>query len=134
MQTTKNLRLALRLNAAFSTLSAVILLAGHTAVGEIMGVDPALLIGVGIGLGAFAGMLLFTAARQDLAKLRAEALRHSLADFAWVIASIGVIAAGVLTPAGNAMLAAVAVPVLALGIAQIRSLPPKRSSSKIAAA
>ena len=130
MTDTNSLRLALRLNAGLSTLSALALCLAHAEIGEAMGVDPRILIGVGVGLAAFAAYLVFTATRQDIPRLRSEALQHSLADFAWVAASIGVIAGGWLTPLGNGMLAAVAVPVLALGIAQFRSLPPKTSDQR----
>jgi hypothetical protein len=123
MEPIASLRLALRLNAGFSTISALCLFVAHTWLADAMGVDARLLIAVGVGLAGFAAMLLFTAARSDVRKLRVEALSHSLADFAWVVASLGVIAAGLLTHFGNGMLLAVAVPVLALGIAQYRSLP-----------
>jgi hypothetical protein len=134
MPATHSLRLALRLNAGFSTLSAVALIAAHGEIGEAMGVDPRLLIGVGVGLAAFAVALVYTAARSDVSKLRSEALQHSCADFAWVVASIAVIAGGWLTPLGNGMLAAVGVPVLALGIAQFRSLPPKTDKTTMTTA
>ena len=128
------LRLALRLNAAFSTLSALALLLGHTPLAALLGVESWILLGVGAGLAAFAAYLLITAARQDVAKLRAEALRHSLADFAWVVASIALIVSGLVTPAGSWLLAAVAVPVLALGLAQFRGLPPRPGEKKSTAA
>jgi hypothetical protein len=118
-----SLRLALRLNAAFSTLSALVLLAAHGELAPLMGVDARLLIAVGVGLALFAVQLLVTARRDDVSKLRAEALRHSWADFAWVIASVVVIVGGWLTPLGDLLLGAVGVPVLALGIAQFRTLP-----------
>jgi len=125
MNPSTSLRRALRLNAGFSSLSAVTLLVAHTQLGSAMGVDPRLLVLVGVGLLAFAGMLLYTAARSDVPKLRAEALFHSLADFAWVAGSVVVIAGGWLSTIGAGLVAAVALPVLALGIAQYRSLPPK---------
>jgi hypothetical protein len=131
MPNTDSLRLALRLNAGFSTLSAFALFVAHGEIGKMMGVDPRLLIGVGVGLAAFAGYLVYTAARSDISKLRTEALQHSCADFAWVAASIGVIASGRLTPLGNGMLVAIGAPVLALGIAQLRSLPPKNEGTKM---
>jgi hypothetical protein len=134
VQTTASLRLALRLNAGFSTLSALVLFAAHDRLGAEMGVDARLLIGVAVGLAAFAAQLLFTAARDDVQKLRAESLRHSFADFAWVAASLVVIAGGWLTATGNALLIAVAVPVLALGIAQYRSLPSKQAAPESAVA
>jgi hypothetical protein len=131
---TGTLRLALRLNAGFSTLSALTLFVAHAPLGSAMGIDPRLLIAVGVGLAAFAAQLLYTAARSDLRKLRSEGLLHSCADFAWVVASLGVIAAGWLTPLGNGLLAAVAVPVLALGIAQFRSLPAREAVTGTVAA
>ena len=125
MNPSTSLRHALRLNAGFSSLSSLTLLVAHAQLGSALGIDPRLLIAVGVGLVAFAGMLLYTAARSDVHRLRAEALCHSFADFAWVAGSIVVIAGGWLTPAGTGLVAAVALPVLALGIAQYRSLPPK---------
>ena len=119
------LRHALRLNAGFSSLSALTLLVAHAQLGSAMGIDPRLLIAVGVGLAAFAGMLLYTARRSNVPKLRAQALCHSLADFAWVAGSVVVIAGGWLSMIGAGVVAAVALPVLALGIAQYRSLPPK---------
>lgn len=118
-----SLRLALRLNAGFSIFSALTILASFGALSEVMGVPGWLLIVVALGLLGFAVQLIVTARRDDLAKLRSEALQHSIADFVWVGASAVVIALGVITPTGNQILFAVAVPVLALGIAQYRGLP-----------
>jgi len=130
MESTDRLRLALRLNAGFSTLSALTLFAANADLGRAIGIDARLLIAVGVGLALFAVHLLYTAARTDLGKLRAEALRHSVADFAWVATSIGVILAGWLTPVGDALLGAVGMPVLALGVTQFRSLPLKSSGGQ----
>jgi hypothetical protein len=123
------LRLALRLNAGFSTLCAVAILFMHGTLVELMGVASPILWAVSAGLAGFACHLVFTAARSDAAKLRAESLRHSISDVAWVAGSVGVMLWGVLTPAGNWVLAAVAVPVLTLGIAQWRALPAANSES-----
>jgi hypothetical protein len=123
MHSHSTLRLALRLNAGFSSLSAIVILFVHGWLSEWMGVPSSILLAAAGGLGAFAVYLVVTAARSDAAKLRAESLRHSISDFAWVVASIGVILSGILTSAGNWTLAAVAVPVLILGIAQWRALP-----------
>ncbi len=134
MQTHSKLRLALRLNAGFSTLSAVFILFTHDSLGALMGIASPILWAVAVGLGAFAGYLMFTAARTDSEKLRAESLRHSIADFAWGIASVGIVISGVLTPTGNLVLAAVALPVLGLGIAQWRALPTRNSQALAAKA
>jgi hypothetical protein len=120
----RTLRRALRANAAFSSSCALSLWAAPGPVGHWIGVaDGHLLIGLGVGLAAFAVHLVVTAARRDEARLRREALRHSVADLAWVAGSIGVGLAGWLSPAGNGVLAGVGVVVLALGVTQLRSLP-----------
>lgn len=125
MRSQSSLRLALRLNAIFSTASALLLFSAWRPLGELMGVDGRILIGVGAGLAGFAIQLLVTAARADATKLRREAFRHSMADLAWVVGSAAVVALDWLTPAGDWLMTAVALPVLALGLAQLRSLPPK---------
>ena len=118
-----SLRLALRLNAGFSTFSALtILLMTDTLVG-LMGIPSAILIGAAIGLIGFAAYLVFTAGRSDTEKLRRESLQHSISDFVWVAGTAVVVALGLVTPTGNAILSVVAVCVLALGIAQWRGLP-----------
>ncbi len=118
-----SLRLALRLNAGFSISSALAILFAYGSLSEIMGIPSPILIGIGVGLLAFAGQLIYTARRSDVAKLRREGLQHSMADFAWVLGSLVVIALDLLTPTGNQILVAVGLPVLALGIAQWRGLP-----------
>lgn len=122
MKDHRALRLALRLNAGFSTLSALAILLMTQSLSELMGIPTELLIGVAVGLIGFAAYLVFTASRSDAEKLRRESLQHSMADFAWVAGTVVVIALGLVTPTGNAILAVVAVFVLALGIAQWRGL------------
>jgi len=134
MQNHNALRLALRLNAGFSSLSALVILFGYASLGDLMGVASPILLVVAVGLGAFAAHLFITAARTDSAKLRAESLRHAIADFAWVVASLALMLSGALTPAGNWALAAVSVPVLALGVAQWRALPAPDPSPHVAEA
>ena len=122
-QSHNRLRLALRLNAGFSILSALVILLAHAALAEMMGVVSPILLATAVGLAGFAGYLTFTAARSDVSKLRSESLQHSVADFAWVVCAVAIVALGVLTPAGNLILAAVSLPVLGLGFAQWRALP-----------
>ncbi len=120
----RSLRIALRANAAFSTICAAATFVAPAAIAEWIGVpDPRWLVGLGVGLLAFAAHLLFTAARSDIAKLRRESLQHSLADFAWVAGSLGVWLAGLLTAEGNWLLLGIGTAVLILGVAQFRSLP-----------
>jgi hypothetical protein len=96
----------------------------------MMGVVPLILLATAVGLAGFAGYLILTAARTDVAKLRRESLQHSIADFTWVLLSVAVVALDVLTPTGNLILVAVSLPVLALGLAQWRALPePERAEA-----
>lgn len=119
---------------SYEPRSPVVILFSHATLGDLMGVASPILLVVAVGLGAFAAYLVITAARTHSAKLRAESLRHSIADFAWVVASVAVMLSGVLTPAGNWALAAVSVPVLALGVAQWRALPAPDPSPLVAEA
>ncbi|MFT5441028.1 MAG: hypothetical protein ACI8W3_000068 [Myxococcota bacterium] len=128
MQNHNGLRLALRLNAVFSTCSAVGILLAYDFLSELMGVYSEILISAAMGLAGFAGYLVFTAARTDTAKLRREALQHSISDFAWVVGSLVVVALGLVSEAGNAILIAVCVPVLVLGVAQWRGVPSVQES------
>lgn len=116
------LRLALRLNAGFSTISAIAILFLSATLSELMGIPAEILIAIAIGLIAFAAYLVFTANRSDVAKLRRESRQHSIADFAWVAGTGVVVALGLVTPVGDLILAVVAVFVLALGVAQWRGL------------
>lgn len=117
-----SLRLALRLNACFSTCSAITMLVMTDALAELMGIPTDILIGVAVGLIGFAAYLLFTASRSDTEKLRRESLQHSLSDFAWVLGTVVVVALGLVTSTGNLILGGVALCVLVLGIAQWRGL------------
>ena len=134
MENYSPLRLALRLNAGFSSLSALIILFTHASLGDAMGIASPILVAVAVGLGAFAGHLVYTAARTDAAKLRAESLRHSISDFVWVAGSVALILARVLTATGSWILAAVAIPVLVLGILQWRALPAPATEGLVAEA
>jgi len=119
---TRSLRLALRANAAFSTTSALLFVLDRTALAPVLGVPAALLVTLGVGLAAFAAMLIATSLRSDPIRLVAESRMHCAADLAWVAGSIPVVALGWLTPAGSIGLAGVSAVVLALAIAQWRGI------------
>jgi len=119
MDVARPLRLLLRLNAAYSTSSGLVCLIAREWLAGLIGVPDALLVAVGLGLLAFAVSLVATAARVDLARLRAEALAASIADLGWVAGTLVVLAFGWLTPAGSWLLTGVGVPVLGLGLAQL---------------
>jgi hypothetical protein len=103
------LRLALRGNATFSTLTGVasIFFAGSLA--TWMGVPaPALLVALGVGLVGFASFLFWLAARPEVAPSLAWAVVG--ADLAWVAATVPLVLSDALTRPGDG---------LALGIAEI---------------
>jgi hypothetical protein len=128
---TRLLRTALRTNAAFSALSALVLLAGDGLVAALLGAYHALaaihLVGVGVGL--FAGFVLWVATRDPLPPATARAV--IAADLLWVIASWAAIAAGWTSGQGSWLVGIVADIVLLIAIAQIVGLRrlPQRSGS-----
>ena len=125
MNNHSRLRVALRLNALFSTASAIAIFIYFETIAILMAVDPKILIGVGIGLSAFALQLLITSSRKDRQKLEKKSFHHSVADFIWVIATLVVIILDLVSPTGKLIMAGIAIPVLALGLAQWLALPPK---------
>lgn len=114
---------ALLANAAFSGASGLVLLVAAGPAGAWLGVpDPWLLRALGGGLVAFgAGLLLL--ARSDRPK-RGLVVAASASDFAWVAGSVVLLAAfpDLLSAAGRAAVAGVAVVVAGLGGAQLVGL------------
>ena len=129
----RNLRRALRANAAFSSICALFFIADSGPIGAFAGVPGPLLIALGFGLLSFAVMLAVTSRRSDGERLRAEARIYCAADLAWVIGSLPVIVLGWLTPAGAMALGAVSAVVLALAIAQWRGIGAAHAVSPAAA-
>lgn len=87
--TTKSylLRRALQWNAAFSTLSGIIMLTAFGPLGQFMGVAlPALYIIIGAMLIVFAASLFLNARRTDINLT--EAKISTVMDVAWVVGSI----------------------------------------------
>ena len=112
------LRLALRANAAFSSLCALLFVFASNAISAWTGAPAPLLVALALGLLGFAALLVTTSRRRDPARMRSEARIHCAADLAWVVGSVPVIALGWLTPAGSAALAGVSAVVFALAVAQ----------------
>ena len=102
------LRLALRGNAAFSTLCGVTALVAASGLAVALGVpEPVMLTSLGVQLLIFAGLLLLLASR---AVIRSGlALAVVVADVLWVVGTVPLLSAGVLTTTGNLVAVAIAV-------------------------
>lgn len=117
------LRVALRLNAAFSGLSGLVLILLPETMGLLLGFSsPAVFLVIGVGLLGFSADLIHQATRERMAGWRA--LYASLGDVLWVLGSVvGVLVwADYLTAVGVAIVLAVAALVLCFGIAQLAGL------------
>jgi len=124
------LRNVLRLNTELSIVTGLAGLAAGGPVANMLGVDQVWLIRLlGAGLLAFA-LGVFIVAGSVTKTLQTWSAEISVADLGWVTATALVIGLGWLSTRGAIVMAGVAVLVLALSIAQIRS----RSSLVAAAA
>ena len=75
------------INAAFSTISAIVLLVGADGLSALFaGASPWLFRGIGLGLLLFAADIASSCRRPRLT--RAKVLYFSLSDFGWVLASV----------------------------------------------
>ena len=126
---TGRVRIALRVNAAFSGLCGLALLIAPGAWAELIGLPrPWALAVLGVGLAGFAALVARAAA--DVAGRRRLVTAIVAADVLWVAASPIAMAAGAgtLTAAGQALVAAVAGVVAALAAAQWRGLRAARTA------
>jgi hypothetical protein len=109
----------LRLNAGFSALTGLVALVAGGPVADLIGIGQVWLV-----RSTGAGLLGFAAAVALVAAAPRPALTHwsrliSVADLAWVVGTVGVVAAGWLASAGVVLLGLVAVVVLDLAIGQL---------------
>lgn len=112
------LRVALRANATFSIISGATTLVAGSWVSRELGIDHLVLTRMlGAGLLGFAAAAV-AIARADASRLLRHSLLVSLADGAWVLATILVVTTGALTPTGNIVAAFIAVAVADFGTAQ----------------
>ena len=94
------LRRVLQFNAAFSVISGVTLVVAAAPLSRLFGVgQPAILIGVGLALLAFA-VGLFQNSRRESVKQN-EVVQAIAMDAVWVAGSIILIGLGLLNTAGN---------------------------------
>jgi len=111
------LRLALRANAAFSTVSGLVLAVTAPLLGPWLGIPPLGLAVVGLGLLPFAWLLFRNAVRTPIHE--PEARLAVGADIAWVMGSVALVA---FDPLGLALAGRVAVIVIALCVADFALL------------
>jgi hypothetical protein len=107
MHDARLLRTVLRANASFSTLCAVLLLLDAGPLAAALGVPSAAALRVlGIGLFLFAAAVFTLASRRPIPL--GLALVVVVADGLWVVGTVPVLAASVLTPLGDVVAASVA--------------------------
>jgi hypothetical protein len=123
------LRLALRANASFSSVCALLFIFDSESTSTWTGAPGALLVALGMGLLGFAALLVTTSLRSDPMRLRREGRIHCAADLVWVAGSVPVIAFGWLTPTGSVALAGVSAVVFALAMAQWHGIGGRSASS-----
>ncbi|MDW3220542.1 MAG: hypothetical protein R8F63_18185 [Acidimicrobiales bacterium] len=112
------LRLVLATNAAFSVVGGVIALAAGSWVSRELGIDHVALTRLlGAGLVVF-GIDVALAARTTEQRLLPAALAVSAADAAWVIGTVIVVAAGVLSTTGVIVAVVIGLAVADFGTAQ----------------
>ena len=118
----RSLRLALRANAAFSTLSGLALAVGAPVLGPWLGIPPPTLAVVGLGLLPFAWLLFRNAARTPISQ--PEARLAVGADVAWVVGSAALLAFDPLglSPAGRVVVVVVALCVADFALLQALGL------------
>jgi len=111
------LRKSLRGNALFSILSGLTFVAASGAVAEILGaVTPIEVIVMGVQLLLFAGVLLFLASRPEVsARLTIGVI---VADVLWVIGTVVIVYADLLTSSGAVLAVMIADIVLLMAIFQ----------------
>lgn len=120
--TRQSSRIALRANAAFSAISAVVLLLFSSTLAELFNAPRSVLLGIGVGLVLFVVDLLATASRQAIP--RKKALYFVGADVLWVLGSAIVLLVPTgLTTAGRLAILGVALVVAGFAAAQYLALP-----------
>jgi hypothetical protein len=111
------LRYSLRANGVFSTLSGFAFLGASRAVAGVLGdVPPALVASVGAQLVLFAAALVWIASRDR--PPRSLVIGVICADLAWVLGTIVVVQAELLSSGGTTLAIAIADVVLVLAILQ----------------
>ncbi len=116
----KGLKTTLRINAGFSGLSGLALLAAAGRWAELFQANPWLFRGVGVGLLLFAVDLIVTSFRVEIP--RSKALYFSFSDFGWVVGSALLVLLAPLSSTAILLVGGVAIVVLTFAIVQIRCI------------
>jgi len=122
------LRTALRGNAAFSSACGASSIVWSTPLGAALGIDPPFaLVALGAQLLAFALFLAWLASRESIPP--AFALSVVAADALWVIGTIPILVAGLLTTTGSWTAFAIANVVACFAVVQYAGVRRLRSES-----
>ena len=128
MHDSQLLRLALRGNAAFSTLSGLGFLAASPAIAAFLGDIPSSEIAsIGASLLVFAAFLVWLSLRPQIPP--ALVLGVIAGDLAWVVGTVLALFAGVFTPSGAIAAIGVANVVLAFAVLQWVGLRRTRATA-----
>ena len=115
------LQRTLLVNGIATAGTGLLALIGSPWLADVIGLSsPALLAIVGAGLVVFAAVPLALGRRTHIDRSAAWAI--AVADVAWVVGSVAVVEAGVLTAIGNVLVAAVAGVVLIFAVLEIRGI------------
>lgn len=129
------LRRALRSNAIFSASSGLAFASASDSIaGFLGGLSPLVVASLGLQLLFFAGLLLWLAARPEISEKWAIAV--IVADLLWVVATVVVVGADLLTAGGRSLAIGLAAIVLLLafvqsmGVRRLRAARIRSSSSR----
>ena len=119
MTNTRNLRLALKANAAFSIAGGLVAVIGGSWISREFGIDHVVLTeALGLGLVVFGAFVFQVSLASDRTVVKESAL-ISAGDIGWVIGSVVVILTGVLTTTGNVTTGIVALAVADFATTQL---------------
>jgi len=112
------LRLVLKLNAATSAISAIAGIGAASYFADLLEVHVGVVVGVSIGLLLFAGRVAAVASRAQR-RLGQQGRLIAVGDIAWVVGTVVVIVADLVSTSGKVVLGLVAVGVLDFALAQL---------------
>jgi len=119
---------ALRGNAVFSLVSGITAVVAAGSVAGMLGeIDPRLLRGLGVGLIGFAALVFWVSL--DTRRMASLTGTIVVADLLWVVATVGLVVAGVFHSTGVALVAGIALIVGGFAVLQWYGLQQMRRST-----